>query len=48
MGLRIHGEPPTDEAPRFTEATARTLIRALLVDYEHVVLEELDRSFGIG
>jgi hypothetical protein len=35
-----------EDLPEFTEETARTIVRALLVDYEHVILEELDRSYG--
>jgi hypothetical protein len=38
---------PVEDLPEFTEETARTIVRALLVDYEHVILQELDRSYGL-
>ena len=46
MTLSRRTSEPQHEVPEFTEETARTIIRALIVKYEHVVLEELDRSYG--
>jgi hypothetical protein len=43
---RLKAVPPVDP-PEFTEDTARTIIRALLKDFEHIVWEELDRSYGV-
>ena len=40
-------EDPLFDKPAFTEDTARTIIRALLKDFDYVVLEELDRSYGV-